>query len=358
MRGLPELRDVTSTAADLRPELVIKPDFARAAEQGVNVATIGRMARIATQGDAEFNLPKFNALDEQINIRVKLPDNARMDMQDIGNLLVPGKVGMVPLRAVADIELGGGPVQIDRYDRMRRVTFTANLAGSATLGDATDKINALPTMKNLPPSVSQGSVGEVKVMIDIFTGFVFALGTAVMLIYVVLVLLFGGFLHPFTIMMALPLSIGGALLGLLIGHKELGMMGLIGIVMLMGLVTKNSILLVEYALVAMNDGMGRAEALRHAGRDRVRPILMTTVAMIAGMMPIALSFGEGTEELSPMAVAVIGGLITSTLLTLVVVPAAFTIVDDFQLWLGRVVRRGKKDVPATEAQATVAADHR
>jgi multidrug efflux pump subunit AcrB len=356
MRAIPQLRDVTSTAAELRPEIHIRPNLARAAEQGVSVATIGRMARVATQGEADFNLPKFNAADKQVNIRVKVPESARVELQDIGNLLVPGKAGMLPLRTVADIELGGGPVQIDRYDRMRRVTFTANLAGSATLGDATDKINALPTMKALPPSVSQGSVGEVKVMIDIFTGFAFALGTAVMLIYVVLVLLFGGFLHPFTIMMALPLSIGGALLGLLIGHKELGMMGLIGIVMLMGLVTKNSILLVEYALVAMKDGMGRAEAIRHAGRDRVRPILMTTVAMIAGMMPIALSFGEGTEELSPMAVAVIGGLITSTLLTLVVVPAAFTIVDDFQLWLGRLVRRGKKDVPVTEAQATVAAD--
>jgi hydrophobe/amphiphile efflux-1 (HAE1) family protein len=348
MRRLPELRDVTSTAAELRPEIHIRPNLARAAEQGVSVATIGRMARIATQGDADFNLPKFNALDEQINIRVKLPDTARMDMQDIGNLLVPGKGGMVPLRSVADIELGGGPVQIDRYDRMRRVTFSANLGEGANLGAATEKIDALPTMKNLPASISKGSVGEVKIMMDIFTGFAFALGTAVLLIYVVLVLLFGGFLHPFTIMLALPLSIGGALLGLLAGNKELGMMALIGIVMLMGLVTKNSILLVEYALKAIHDGMGREEAIKHAGRDRVRPILMTTVAMIAGMLPIALSIGEGTEELSPMAVAVIGGLITSTLLTLVVVPAAFTIVDDFRNWGIGLFRRKKKAGPEPE----------
>jgi hydrophobe/amphiphile efflux-1 (HAE1) family protein len=355
MRALPELRDVTSTAAELRPEIHIKPNLLRAAEQGVSVATIGRMARIATQGDAEFNLPKFNARDEQVNIRVKLPDHARMDMQDIGGLLVPGKAGMVPLRTVADIEVGGGPVQIDRYDRMRRVTFSANLGNNANLGGATDKINALPTMKSLPPSISQGSVGEVKIMMDIFQGFAFALGTAVLLIYVVLVLLFGGFLHPFTIMMALPLSIGGALVGLLAANKELGMMSLIGIVMLMGLVTKNSILLVEYALKAMHDGMPREAAIKMAGHDRVRPILMTTVAMIAGMMPIALAIGEGTEELSPMAVAVIGGLITSTLLSLVVVPAAFTIVDDARNWLMSRVRWRK--APVAEQSATAVIEH-
>jgi multidrug efflux pump subunit AcrB len=357
MRALPELRDVTSTAAELRPEIHIRPDLARAAEQGVTVATIGRMARVGTQGDSEVNLPKFNAADKQLNIRVKLPEEARMDMQAIGNLLVPGKFGLVPLRTVSDIELGSGPVQIDRYDRMRRVTFSANLGDGAVLGSATDKINQLPTMKSLPPTISQGSVGEVKVMIEIFTGFAFALGTAVMLIYVVLVLLFGGFLHPATIMVALPLSFGGAFIGLLVAHKEMGMMAMIGIVMLMGLVTKNSILLVEYALKAMNEGMPRLEAIRLAGRDRVRPILMTTVAMIAGMLPIALSIGEGTESLSPMSVAVIGGLITSTMLTLVVVPAAFTIVDDLQNWLMRLVGR-KPQAPAPETvEVTVEALH-
>ena len=192
-------------------------------------------------------------------------------------------------------------------------------------------------------------------MIDIFTETVIALGTGVLFIYAVLVLLFGGFLQPLTIMMALPLSVGGAMAGLLLFGKELGLMALIGIIMLMGLVTKNSILLVEYALMARKQGATRTEALMRSGRDRLRPILMTTIAMIAGMMPIALEMGEGTERLSPMAVAVIGGLITSTLFTLVVIPAAFTVMDDIQRWFWRRFGRHLPgpDEPGTETMAPV-----
>lgn len=330
MRGLPELRDVTSSAAELRPEVQIVPDFARAAEQGVSVATIGRLARLYTQGDVDFNLPKFNAGDQQINIRVQLDERSRSSLAAIGDLLIPGRQGLVPLRSVAEIRMGSGPVQIDRYDRARQATLSANLSPGAAMGEAITKVQHLPTMKNLPPGVAQDTVGESKVMADVFSGFAIALGTGVLLIYVVLVLLFGGFMQPLTIMMALPLAIGGALLGLLVGNKILGMYSLIGIIMLMGLVTKNSILLVEYAIMSRRQGLSRHEALMRAGRDRVRPILMTTIAMIAGMLPIALAFGEGTEALSPMAVAVIGGLITSTLLTLVIIPAVYTMIDDMQ----------------------------
>jgi multidrug efflux pump subunit AcrB len=339
MRGLTELRDVTSSAADLRPELVIKPDFARAAEQGVNVATIGRMARIATQGDVDFNLPKFNAGDQQINMRVQLAENARQDLQSVGNLKVPGRQGLIPLNTVASLSFSTGPVQLARYDRARQITFSANTAGGVPLGDAMAKINQLPAMRALPPGVTQDNLGQAKIMADIFGGFMFAFGAGTLFIYAVLVLLFGSFLQPLTIMAALPLSIGGAMAGLLVGGKELGMMGLIGILMLMGLVTKNSILLVEYAIMARSHGLPRTEALMKAGQDRLRPILMTTIAMIAGMLPIALEFGEGTERLSPMAAAVIGGLITSTLLTLVVVPATYTYVDDFQEFVRRTIRR-------------------
>jgi multidrug efflux pump subunit AcrB len=328
MRGIPQLRDVTSTAAELRPEIHIKPNLARAAEQGVSVATIGRMARIATQGDVDFNLPKFNAGDQQIDIRVQLKDEARMDLAAMGDLLVQGRGGLVPLRTVAAVRMGTGPVQINRYDRQRQVTLAANVAPGGNLGGAMDKIDALPTVKNLPAGVEKGSLGEAKIMADIFAGFGRALGMGVLLIYVVLVLIFRGFLQPLTIMGALPLAIGGAFGGLLIGGKELGMMGLIGIVMLMGLVTKNSILLVEYALQAREKGMSRHEAILLAGHDRLRPIIMTTIAMIAGMLPIAMSIGEGTERLSPMAAAVVGGLITSTALTLIVIPVAYTLVDD------------------------------
>ena len=352
MRAMPELRDVTSSAAEMRPEVLIRPDPARAAEQGVSVMAVARVARLATQGEADFNMPKFNAGDKQINIRVKLKDAVRYDLEAIGDLLVPGKAGMVPLRTVADVSLGSGPVQIDRYDRARQVTFAANLT-AGNLGAAVAKVQALPALKDAPPSVSQGTVGESKIMIDIFTQFALALGTAVLLIYAVLVLLFGGFMQPLTIMMALPLSIGGAMLGLLAFQKEMGMMALIGIVMLMGLVCKNSILLVEYAIKARHDGLPRTEALLRSGRDRLRPILMTTIAMIAGMMPIALAFGEGTERLSPMAVAVIGGLITSTIFTLVVVPAAFTIVDDVQRFFWRLIGKPRPEAAAERPEEVV-----
>jgi hydrophobe/amphiphile efflux-1 (HAE1) family protein len=344
MRGLPELRDVTSTAAELRPEVVIRPNLARAAEQGVSVATIGRVARLATQGDAEFNLAKFNADSRQLNIRVQLAPAARADLAAIGDLLVQGRAGLVPLRTVAEISYSTGPVQIDRYDRARQITFTANLT-AGNMGAALAKVQELPAIKALPAGITQGTVGESKVMMDIFTETLIALGTGIMAIYAVLVLLFGGFLQPLTIMMALPLSIGGAMAGLLVFGKELGLYALIGVMMLMGLVTKNSILLVEYAQMARNQGATRREALMRAGRDRLRPILMTTIAMIAGMLPIALEMGTGTESLSPMAVAVIGGLVTSTLFTLVVIPAAFTLVDDVQRIFWRLF--GKR-LPAPE----------
>ncbi|MEB3197884.1 MAG: efflux RND transporter permease subunit [Candidatus Sericytochromatia bacterium] len=355
MRALPELRDVTSSTAELKPEIRIQPDLVRAAEQGVSVASIGRLVRLATQGDADFNLAKFNAGNRQLNIRIQLVPEARQDLAAIGDLLIPGRAGMVPLRSVADISFGTGPVQIDRYDRARQVTFTANLT-AGNLGDALAKIQSLPTLKNLPAGINQGTVGESKVMVDIFTETVIALGAGIMFIYAVLVLLFGGFLQPLTIMMALPLSIGGAMAGLLVFGKELGLYALIGVIMLMGLVTKNSILLVEYALMARSQGATRREALMNAGRDRLRPILMTTIAMIAGMLPIALEMGTGTESLSPMAVAVIGGLVTSTVFTLVVIPAVFTLLDDVQrLFWRRLGRRlpGPDERVGAPAEASV-----
>jgi multidrug efflux pump subunit AcrB len=355
MRGLPDLRDVTSSAAELRPEVEIVPDFARAAEQGVSVLAIGRAARLGTQGDVDFNLPKFNAGDQQVDIRVQLTEAARGDLAAMGDLLVMGRNGLVPLRTVAEVKMGTGPVQIDRFDRARQVTFTANLSPEGNLGDALKKVKALPVMRNLPPGVSQGTRGESNIMDEVFTQFAIALVTAVLFIYAVLVLLFGGFLQPLTIMMALPLSFGGALIGLMLAHKMLGLMALIGIVMLMGLVTNNSILLVEYTIMARHQGVPRREALLAAGRDRLRPILMTTIAMIAGMLPMALALGEGTEGLSPMAVAVIGGLVTSTVFTLVVIPAAYTFIDDFQGLLLRATARFRRgSIEATVPAASVA----
>jgi hydrophobe/amphiphile efflux-1 (HAE1) family protein len=348
MRQLPELRDVTSSLSELKPELQIVPRGEAAAMHGLTVAQIGQTARLATQGDVDFQLAKFNAGDRQINIRVSLPESQRADLATLNNLMLSGAHGLVPLRSVADIRMGFGPVQINRYDRVRQVTLSANLNGDTALGDALARVQKCSALSQLPEGVTQDTLGDSEIINDVFYGFGVSIGFGILLIYVVLILLFGGFMQPLTIMMALPLSIGGALAGLLLADKEMGMMALIGILMLMGLVTKNSILLVEYTQMARREGLSRAEAILRSGRDRLRPILMTTIAMIAGMFPIALSWGKGTEILSPMAVAVIGGLTTSTLLTLLVVPVTYTVVDDLQQWALGVWQkrhRHQKDAP-------------
>jgi multidrug efflux pump subunit AcrB len=201
------------------------------------------------------------------------------------------------------------------------------------------KVHELPAFKSMPSSISELPLGDAEIQRDIFGGFATAIGSAVLLIYAVLVVLFGGFLHPLTIMMSLPLSLCGALIGLVALHQSVGLYALIGITMLMGLVTKNAILLVEYGLMSMKQGIGQREAIMLAGETRMQPILMTTIAMIAGMLPIALGIGAGSEARSPMAISVIGGLVTSTMFTLIVIPVVFTYVDDFQKWLKSLVAR-------------------
>ncbi|MGB5970826.1 MAG: efflux RND transporter permease subunit, partial [Spirulinaceae cyanobacterium] len=238
--------------------------------------------------------------------------------------------------AVANIRLGSGPAEIERLDRSRQVLVEANLEG-VSLGDALDQVKALPAINPLPPDVSEEPFGEAEIMRDIFTRFGSALGLAVLCIYVILVLLYNNFLYPFAILVALPLSIGGALLGLLVTQKELGLFALIGIVLLMGLVTKNAILLVDFALSGQREGKKQFQAVVGAGVSRLRPILMTSISTVAGMIPIALELGADGEVRSPMAIAVIGGFTTSTLLTLVVVPVLFTYVDNLVHWLGKLL---------------------
>ena len=342
MRQVPGLIEVQSSASLVKPEILVKPDPNRAADQGVSVQQIARTASLATIGDIDSNLAKFDLPDRQIPIHVMLAPQFRSDIETIKNLQVPAKNNtLVPLRAVADIALGSGPSQIDRYDRARQVSVEGNLLQGTTLGEASAAVKKLPAMNPLPPGVEQESSGDAKVMQDVFSGFAGALGTAVLFIYAVLVLLFANFLHPVTIMAALPLSLGGALLGLLVGQKSLGLYALIGVVLLTGIVTKNSILLVDYAIMNQQEGKPMYEATLDSGVARLRPILMTTIAMIAGMVPIALGIGAGSQTRSPMAMAVIGGLMTSTLLTLVVIPVVFTYMDGLQIWIFNRMR-GKK----------------
>lgn len=344
MRAVPQLTDVRSTAAAMSPEIVVEPDFARAAEQGVSVESIARTALVATLGDTDANKPKFDLHDRQIPIVVRLDPRFRQRLSVIGNLRVAGSDGrMVPLRSVANVHLDSGLFKIDRFDRARQVSIIAKFGSGSTLGQAMDTIHELPAFKNRPASVKDHAAGDAEIQSDIFGGFGYAILAGVLLIYAVLVLLFGGFLQPFTIMMSLPVSLGGALLALLIAGKPIDMYALIGIVMLMGLVTKNAILLVEYCLGSIANGMTRDEAIFSAGHTRMRPILMTTTAMIAGMVPIAVGLGAGAEARAPMAIAVIGGLFMSTLLTLVVVPVVFTYMYDFQQFLGRFWKRPDDD---------------
>lgn len=339
MREVPGLVEVTSSASLVKPEILITPDPLRAADLGVSVQAIANTAFLATLGDTESNLAEFTLGDRQIPIRIQLAPEYRDRLDTLRQLKVPGDNGnLVPLVAVADISFGSGPAQIDRFDRARQVTIGGNLQG-ITLGQGLAAVNPLPALQNLPPDVQQQSAGDAEIMQEIFGRFLLALGTAVLMIYAVLVLLYNSFLYPFAVMAALPLSIGGALMGLLVTQKPLGLFALIGVVLLMGLVTKNAILLVDYALMAKADGKSRRQAVMEAGTTRLRPILMTSISTMAGMVPIALEWGAGSETRSPMAIAVIGGFSTSTLLTLVVVPVFFTYIDGFQAGIRNLFRR-------------------
>jgi hydrophobe/amphiphile efflux-1 (HAE1) family protein len=330
MRGVSGLVEVASSASLVKPEIQIVPDLDRAADLGVSVATIAATANLATRGDLDSQLPKFDLPDRQIPIRTQIAEPYRNDLDTIANLEIPSQSGsLVKLSAVAEVKLGSSPAQIDRLDRSRKVEVAANLQNLA-LGDAVTAVNALPAMSPLPADVFQKPSGDAEIMIDIFTEFLGALSLAVLCIYAILVLLYDNFLYPLTILVALPLSIGGALLALLITQKELGLFALIGIVLLMGLVTKNAILLVDCALDNERQGLPRFKAVIEAGISRLRPIFMTAISTIAGMIPIALEWGAGGETRSPMAISVIGGFSTSTMLTLVVVPVLFTYVDRFQ----------------------------
>jgi hydrophobic/amphiphilic exporter-1 (mainly G- bacteria), HAE1 family len=339
MREIPGLTNVISSAALVRPEILITPKADVAALQGVASADISSVARVATLGDADQLLPKFNLGDRQIPIRVMLREEARSDLGILENLRVPTSSGAsVPLTSVADITFGAGPNQISRLNRKRVATLTAELNG-ITLGQASTRVNDLPAMKNLPEGVTQAVSGELENLQETGIGFMFAIVTGILLMYVVLVLLFRSFFHPITILAALPVSFGGAFFLLLITGKSLSMPALIGIIMLTGIAAKNSILLVDYAIIAMKNGMNRRAAILDAAHKRARPIIMTTLAMGLGMLPIALAFGEGTEFRSPMAIAVIGGLITSTGLSLIFIPAAFSLIDGVKTRLERVLER-------------------
>ncbi|MEH2195066.1 MAG: efflux RND transporter permease subunit [Nostoc sp.] len=333
MRSLPGLVEVSSTASLVKPEILVIPNPQRAADLGVTVQAIARTASLGTIGDNDANLAKFNLSDRQIPIRVQIDPKARADINTITNLQVPSQNGrLIPLVAVADIRFGSGPATINRYDRARQVAVEGNLQG-ISLGEAVETINKLPVMQNLPPGVVQQPSGSAKIMQEIFGRFGGALGLALMCIYAILVLLYNNFLHPLSIMAALPFCLGGALVTLMVAQKPLGLYALIGIILLLGIVTKNSILLVDYTIINMQQGKTQRQALIESGVSRLRPIMMTSLATIAGTLPLALGIGAGSEVRQPMGIAIMGGFTTSTLLTLLVVPVIFSYIDNFQTWI-------------------------
>ena len=332
LRTIPGIGGVSTTASLVRPELTVRPDFARAADLGVTSAAIADTLRIATAGDYDQGLAKLNLSQRQIPIVVKLPPDARQDLALLERLPVPGRHGPVMLGNVAQFTIDSGPAQIDRYDRLRNINFEIEL-DQQPLGEVEKAALALPSLQNLPPGVIQTTVGDAEAMGELFASFGLAMLTGVLCIYIVLVLLFKDFVQPVTILAALVLSIPGAFLALFVTQSALSMPSMIGLIMLMGIATKNSILLIDYVILARNgvDGnppLARWDAVLDACRKRARPIVMTTIAMGAGMMPIALGIGTDPSFRAPMAIVVIGGLITSTFLSLLVIPVVFTYVDD------------------------------
>ena len=348
LRTLPGIGNVTSSSSLVRPELIVRPDPVRAADLGVTTAAIADTLRVATRGDYDQSLPKLNLSQRQVPIVVRLPAEARTDLDLLGRLPVPGARGPVMLSSVATLELSSGPAQIDRYDRLRNINFEIELNGQP-LGDIERQALALPSLQSLPPGVMQTTVGDAEAMAELFESFGLAMLTGVLCIYVVLVLLLKDFIQPVTILAALVLSIPGAFLALFITQTALSMPSMIGLIMLMGIATKNSILLVDYVVLARKEhGLGRREAVLDACRKRARPIIMTTIAMGAGMMPIALGLGVDPSFRAPMAIVVIGGLITSTFLSLLVIPVVFTGIDDLMTLGGRWLRRGRGRAPVSD----------
>ena len=342
LRTIPGIGTVASSSGLVQPELVVRPDFARAADLGVTSSAIAETLRVATAGDNDQDLAKLNFEERQVPVVVKLTGSARRDIDILRQLPVPGARGPVALDNVASLDIGSGPTEITRFDRTRNVNLTVELNGRV-LGEVEQAALVLPSLSHLPHGVKRSASGDAEQMGDLAYGFGVAMLTGVLCIYVVLVLLFKDFVQPITILAALVLSVPGAFMALYVTGSAMSMPSMIGLIMLMGIATKNSILLVDYAVIAREQhGLSRGDAVIDACRKRVRPIVMTTLAMGAGMLPAALGWGNDPNFRAPMAIVVIGGLISSTFLSLLVIPVVFTYVDDVLQWLRTQADRSRK----------------
>lgn len=351
LRSVGKLSNIISTASLERGEIVVIPDMQRAAELGVTTSEIADAVRIATNGDYDSQVARLNLDNRQVYIRARIAASLREDIDNIANLKVAGNAGLIPLSSVADISLKSGPTKIERYDRQRYVTVSAD-RGGMPLSEALSAAMQLPGVINMPSSVTIIQDGDAEIAAEFAMGFGLAILVGLFCVFSVLVLLFRDFFQPLTILSAIPLSAGGAFLALLVTGSELNVPSMIGLVMLMGIVTKNSILLVEYAVLGMRErGLDRKAALLDACHKRARPIVMTTIAMIAGMLPIALGFGADSSFRRPMAMAVTGGLITSTVLSLIVVPVVFTCVNELERRLSKRFTKNDELLSAAKENA-------
>ncbi|WP_149143100.1 efflux RND transporter permease subunit [Gemmobacter caeruleus] len=336
----PLLANVASSGALPRPELHIEPKLQEAARLGVTTATIADVVRVATIGDYDAALAKLTIDNRQIPVRVRLNDATRSDIARIAALKVPTVTGgTVPLNAVADISISQGPSMVERLNRERKATIGANLPVGVALGSADARFKEIMDSVELPATVRIASAGDAEIQAEMNQSFGNAMIMGLMLVLSVLILLFRSVIQPFTILFSLPLAIGGVAAALILTQSALSMPVMIGILMLMGIVTKNAILLVDFAIEMRARGMDRFQAVIEAGHKRAQPIVMTSIAMSAGMLPSALGVGEGGAFRAPMATAVIGGIIVSTVLSLVVVPAFFLIMDDLSGLISRFASR-------------------
>jgi multidrug efflux pump subunit AcrB len=340
MQTVPGLRAPRVGSNLAQPEITIKPRFDLAADLGVTTAALSQTIRIATLGEIEQNSAKFSLSDRQVPITVSLSENARRDLSTLANLPVPTTNGTsVPLKAVAEIGFGSGPTTIQRSNQVRRLAIGADLAPGVVEGDVWAKINELPAVKNLPQGVEKMNLGNQKWQAELLFNFAVALISGVLLVFAVLVLLYRRFLSPFVNMGSLILAPLGAAVALHVAGQPISLFVLIGILMLFGIVAKNSILLVDFAVEMMDHGMSKNDAIWEAGHKRAQPIVMTTVAMVAGMLPTAMSISGDNSWRQPMGITVIGGLLFSTVLTLVLVPSYFSIAISLESRIGRLFRR-------------------
>ncbi|OCJ15032.1 ABC transporter permease [Rhizobium sp. AC44/96] len=346
LRADPALANVSADGALPRPELQVRPRKDQAARLGITPQQISETIRVATIGDIDASLAKINLDDRQIPIRVQASVDMRRDLAALRALKIQtASGGTVPLSTVADIDYSEGVSSIKRNNRNRVVAIGSDLPQGVALDTASARFRAIVADAKIPSTVHLVESGDTKVQKEMQQSFVNAMLMGLMLVLTVLILLFKDVIQPFTILFSLPLAIGGVAVGLLVTNNPLSMPVLIGILMLMGIVTKNAILLVDFAIEMRHRGMARVEAMVEAGRKRARPIIMTSIAMSAGMLPSAMGVGEGGSFRAPMAIAVIGGIIVSTVLSLVVVPSFFLIMDDLSRLLGWMFGRlvGKKD---------------